>query len=233
MERIIDIRKMYKIYNPGENEVRALNGVNLVIEKGEFVAIVGHSGSGKSTFMNMIGCLDVPTHGTYLLRGQDVSKLSENELSDIRNAEIGFIFQSFNLIANLSALENVELPLIYRGLAAEDRHKFAMRALTRVGLADRVHHKPSELSGGQQQRVAVARALSTNPPLILADEPTGNLDSASSKDVLKIIRELHNDGNTIVLITHDDEIAAQAPRSVRMLDGKIILDSKNDAKVGK
>ena len=226
MERIIDIRRMYKIYNPGENEVRALNDVSLVINKGEFVAVIGQSGSGKSTFMNMIGCLDVPTHGAYYLRGQDVSKLSEDELSDIRNKEVGFIFQSFNLIANLTALENVELPLIYRGLGAEERHRLAMKALARVGLTERVHHRPSELSGGQQQRVAVARALSTNPPLILADEPTGNLDSASTDDVLSIINELHREGNTIVLITHDPDIAAKAPRNVRMLDGKIISDIK-------
>lgn len=226
MEKIIDIRDMYKIYNPGENEVRALDGVTLQIEKGEFVAIIGQSGSGKSTFMNMIGCLDVPTHGSYHLRGQDVSELSENELSDIRNKEIGFIFQSFNLIPNLTALENVELPLIYRGIPAEERHILAKRSLARVGLTARMYHKPSELSGGQQQRVAVARALSTNPPLILADEPTGNLDSKSTADVLHIIEELHREGNTIVLITHDDEIADNAPRRVKLIDGKIVQDSK-------
>ncbi len=228
MEKIIDIRDMYKIYNPGENEVRALDGVTLQIEKGEFVAIIGQSGSGKSTFMNMIGCLDVPTHGSYYLRGQDVSELSENELSDIRNKEIGFIFQSFNLIPNLTALENVELPLIYRGIPAEERRTLAKRSLARVGLLPRMYHKPSELSGGQQQRVAVARALSTNPPLILADEPTGNLDSKSTADVLHIIEELHREGNTIVLITHDEEIANNAPRRVKLIDGKIVHDSKQE-----
>ena len=187
-QAIIDIRNMYKIYNPGENEVRALDGVSLAVYKGEFVAIVGHSGSGKSTLMNMIGCLDTPTSGTYFLNGQDVSALSDNALSAIRNEQIGFIFQSFNLIKNLNALENVELPLIYRGLPAGKRRLLALEALERVGLASRMDHRPNQMSGGQQQRVAVARAIAAHPPLILADEPTGNLDTRAGARVFEIIR---------------------------------------------
>ena len=213
-QAIIDIRNMYKIYNPGENEVRALDGVSLAVYKGEFVAIVGHSGSGKSTLMNMIGCLDTPTSGTYFLNGQDVSALSDNALSAIRNEQIGFIFQSFNLIKNLNALENVELPLIYRGLPAGKRRLLALEALERVGLGDRVNFKPT-------QRVAVARAIAAHPPLILADEPTGNLDTRAGARVFEIIRALHAEGNTIVLITHDEGLARKAQRIVRITDGKI------------
>ena len=224
---IIEIVDMYKIYNPGENEVRALNGVNLKIFNGEFVAIVGQSGSGKSTFMNMIGCLDVPTSGSYFLNGQNVAEMGDDELSDIRNKYIGFIFQGFNLIHSLSAYENVELPLIYRGLHKEERDEYAKKALGMVGLGDRIKHKPSEMSGGQQQRVAVARALATSPPVILADEPTGNLDSRSGADVMNIIKELNEQGNTIVLITHDEKIAARASRIVRITDGQIESDSIN------
>lgn len=220
-QAIIDIRNMYKIYNPGENEVRALDGVSLAVYKGEFVAIVGHSGSGKSTLMNMIGCLDTPTSGTYFLNGQDVSALSDNALSAIRNEQIGFIFQSFNLIKNLNALENVELPLIYRGLPAGKRHLLALEALERVGLASRMDHRPNQMSGGQQQRVAVARAIAAHPPLILADEPTGNLDTRAGAKVFEIIRALHAEGNTIVLITHDEGLARKAQRIVRITDGKI------------
>ncbi|MDD3428771.1 MAG: ABC transporter ATP-binding protein [Oscillospiraceae bacterium] len=227
MHPIIEIKDMYKIYNPGENEVRALNGVSLTVNQGEFVAIIGHSGSGKSTFMNMLGCLDVPTEGTYLLNGQDVSDMTDDEQSEIRNREIGFIFQSFNLIQSLTALENVELPLIYRGLGATQRREMALAALERVGIAHRKGHKPSELSGGQQQRVAVARALAAAPPVILADEPTGNLDTKSTKDVLAIIKELHQAGNTVVLITHDDDVARQAQRIVRITDGRIESDEIN------
>lgn len=223
---VIEIRRLYKIYNPGENEVRALDGVSLTVEAGEFVAIVGHSGSGKSTLMNMIGCLDVPTAGTYRLNGQDVSELSDNELSEIRNQEIGFIFQSFNLIQNLNAFENVELPLIYRGLPTGRRRQLAERALARVGLADRMDHRPSQMSGGQQQRVAVARAIAASPPLILADEPTGNLDTKAGAAVFGIIQALHAEGNTIVLITHDEELARRAQRIVRITDGRI--DSGDD-----
>ncbi|WP_208490202.1 ABC transporter ATP-binding protein [Ruthenibacterium lactatiformans] len=220
-QAIIDIRNMYKIYNPGENEVRALDGVSLAVYKGEFVAIVGHSGSGKSTLMNMIGCLDTPTSGTYFLNGQDVSALSDNALSAIRNEQIGFIFQSFNLIKNLNALENVELPLIYRGLPAGKRCLLALEALERVGLASRMDHRPNQMSGGQQQRVAVARAIAAHPPLILADEPTGNLDTRAGARVFEIIRALHAEGNTIVLITHDEGLARKAQRIVRITDGKI------------
>ena len=212
---------MYKIYNPGENEVRALDGVSLAVYKGEFVAIVGHSGSGKSTLMNMIGCLDTPTSGTYFLNGQDVSALSDNALSAIRNEQIGFIFQSFNLIKNLNALENVELPLIYRGLPAGKQRLLALEALERVGLASRMDHRPNQMSGGQQQRVAVARAIAAHPPLILADEPTGNLDTRAGARVFEIIRALHAEGNTIVLITHDEGLARKAQRIVRITDGKI------------
>ena len=220
-QAIIDIRNMYKIYNPGENVVRALDGVSLAVYKGEFVAIVGHSGSGKSTLMNMIGCLDTLTSGTYFLNGQDVSALSDNALSAIRNEQIGFIFQSFNLIKNLNALENVELPLIYRGLPAGKRRLLALEALERVGLASRMDHRPNQMSGGQQQRVAVARAIAAHPPLILADEPTGNLDTRAGARVFEIIRALHAEGNTIVLITHDEGLARKAQRIVRITDGKI------------
>ncbi len=224
MDALIEVSDMYKIYNPGENEVRALDGVSLTVQEGEFVAIIGHSGSGKSTLMNMLGCLDVPTEGTYILNGRDVSHLSDNELSDVRNNYIGFIFQGFNLIPNLTALENVELPLIYRKVEHSKRRELAMEALKKVGLGERMKHKPSEMSGGQQQRVAIARAIAAAPPLILADEPTGNLDSKSTKDIMAILNQLNEQGNTIVLITHDDGIAANAKRVVRIMDGKIEED---------
>lgn len=207
MGELIEIRDMHKIYNPGENEVRALDGVDLTISENEFVAIIGHSGSGKSTLMNMLGCLDVPTSGSYQLHNKDVASLSDDELSDIRNVEIGFIFQGFNLIANLTALENVELPLIYRGVPKHKREELAITALKKVGLENRMDHKPAEMSGGQQQRVAIARAIAQAPPLILADEPTGNLDSNSSKEILQILKELYQEGRTVILITHDNEIA--------------------------
>lgn len=226
MSSLITIEKMFKIYNPGENEVRALDGVELYIEKKEYVAIIGQSGSGKSTLMNMLGCLDIPTSGKYILNGQDVAHLSDDELSDIRNREIGFIFQGFNLIANLNALENVELPLLYRGVAKQERIRLAKEALKKVGLEKRMDHRPSQLSGGQQQRVAIARAIAQAPPIILADEPTGNLDSHSSKEIMQILKKLHGDGHTLILITHDDEIAAQAPRIIRMRDGRVVEDTK-------
>ena len=200
MSALVEIQDISKIYNPGENEVRALDHISLTIQKGEFVAIIGQSGSGKSTLMNMIGCLDVPTEGTYILNGQNVSKLSDNELSDIRNQEIGFIFQGFNLIANLTAQENVELPLIYRGVPKKERHELSVAALKKVGLAHRMDHRPSEMSGGQQQRVAIARAIAQAPPVILADEPTGNLDSASSMEILDILKQLHAENRTVILI---------------------------------
>lgn len=221
MQPVIEIQNLYKVYNPGENEVRALDGINLVINKGEFVAIVGHSGSGKSTLMNMIGCLDVPSRGSYKLNAVDVGSLKDNELAEIRNNMVGFIFQSFNLIPSLTAYENVELPLIYRGVPAAKRRQLAEEALERVGLTSRMRHRPNQMSGGQQQRVAVARALAGKPPLILADEPTGNLDSKAGAQVFGIIEELHREGNTIVLITHDDGLAKRAPRVVRITDGKI------------
>ena len=226
MSSLITIEKMFKIYNPGENEVRALDGVELYIEKKEYVAIIGQSGSGKSTLMNMLGCLDIPTSGKYILNGQDVAHLSDDELSDIRNREIGFIFQGFNLIANLNALENVELPLLYRGVAKQERIRLAKEALKKVGLEKRMDHRPSQLSGGQQQRVAIARAIAQAPPIILADEPTGNLDSHSSKEIMQILKKLHEDGHTLILITHDNEIAAQAPRIIRMRDGRVVEDTK-------
>ena len=222
---LIDIKNIYKIYNEGkESEVRALDGVTLQIDKGEFVAIVGQSGSGKSTLMNVLGCLDIPTYGEYWLDGTDVTALSDKELARIRNREIGFIFQGYNLIQELDALENVTLPLIYRGTSVWEREDIAMEALERVDMADRAHHRPSEMSGGQQQRVAIARAIATNPPIIMADEPTGALDSRTGRHVLEILRELYRGGTTVLLITHDEHIAANAKRVVRLSDGKIISD---------
>ena len=226
MSELIMLQEICKVYNPGENEVRALDNVNLEIEENEFVAIIGQSGSGKSTLMNMLGCLDVPTDGTYMLHGQDVSHMTDDELSDIRNREIGFIFQGFNLIPNLTALENVELPLIYRGIGKKEREELSVSALQKVGLEKRLLHKPSEMSGGQQQRVAIARAIAQAPPVILADEPTGNLDSGSTKEIMQILRELHKEGRTVILITHDNEIAMQARRVIKIKDGKIESDSK-------
>lgn len=228
MESLILVKDMCKVYNPGENEVRALDGVSLEICSGEFVAIIGHSGSGKSTLMNMLGCLDSPTSGKYYLHGKDVSQLSDNELSTIRNEEIGFIFQGFNLITNLDARANVELPLIYRGIDKKTRRLIAEKALHMVGLEKRMTHKPSELSGGQQQRVAVARAIAAKPPVVLADEPTGNLDTKSTEEIMEILKELHRSGKTVIVITHDPDIAAQADRVVRIKDGKIEADYLNE-----
>jgi len=227
MNSLVEVTDLHKIYNPGENEVRALDGINLKIDRGEFVAIIGQSGSGKSTLMNMLGCLDVPTSGEYYLNGTDVSKLRDNDLSYIRNKEIGFIFQGFNLIQSLTAIENVELPLIYRGLDRKERRKLAIEALERVGLSNRMTHRPTEMSGGQQQRVAIARAIAAKPPVILADEPTGNLDSASSREILLILNEMYQEGRTVILITHDDNIADKANRVIRILDGKIESDYFN------
>lgn len=221
---LIKLNNISKIYNPGENEVRALDDVSLSIDKGEFVAIVGQSGSGKSTLMNIIGLLDNATNGTYFLNGKNVSSLSDNALSDIRNVEIGFIFQGFNLISSLTAQGNVELPLVYRGMKKEEREKLALEALERVGIGNRINHLPSELSGGQQQRVAIARAVAARPPIILADEPTGNLDSNSGKEVMKTLYELNEEGRTVILITHDDNIANSAKRIIRIQDGKVIED---------
>ena len=229
MSALVEIEDICKIYNPGENEVRALDHVSVSIDEGEFVAIIGQSGSGKSTLMNMLGCLDVPTSGLYRLHGQNVSELSDDELSDIRNREIGFIFQGFNLIPNLTALENVELPLIYRGVGRSERNRLSRIALEKVGLGHRMNHKPAEMSGGQQQRVAIARAIAQAPPVILADEPTGNLDSHSTQEIMGILRELYEDGRTVILITHDNEIAAQAKRVIKIKDGHIESDSGSKA----
>ena len=227
MSALVEVKDICKVYNPGENEVRALDHVSLSIEKGEFVAIIGQSGSGKSTLMNMLGCLDVPTSGKYYLNGRDVSTLTDDEQSDIRNREIGFIFQGFNLISNLTAQENVELPLIYRGVPRKERNRLAVESLKMVGLSHRMDHKPNEMSGGQQQRVAIARAIAARPPVILADEPTGNLDSASSREILQILKKLYKGGRTVILITHDNGIAAQAKRVIRILDGRIESDTMN------
>lgn len=227
MGALIHIENMKKIYSPGENEVRALDGIDLDIEKGDLVAIVGHSGSGKSTLMNMLGCLDTPTSGKYVLDGQDVASMTDNQLADVRNKEIGFIFQGFNLISNLDAVENVELPLVYRGVSKNERKQLAMEALKSVGLEDRMKHKPNEMSGGQQQRVAVARAVAAKPPIILADEPTGNLDTKSTQEIMEILKELHRSGRTVIIITHDEEIASQAHRVIRILDGRIEEDYCN------
>ena len=227
MGALIHIENMKKIYNPGENEVRTLDGIDLDIEKGDLVAIVGHSGSGKSTLMNMLGCLDTPTSGKYVLDGQDVASMTDNQLADVRNKEIGFIFQGFNLISNLDAVGNVELPLVYRGVSKNERKQLAMEALKSVGLEDRMKHKPNEMSGGQQQRVAVARAVAAKPPIILADEPTGNLDTKSTQEIMEILKELHRSGRTVIIITHDEEIASQAHRVIRILDGRIEEDYCN------
>jgi len=227
MSALVEIKDVCKTYNPGENEVRALDHVSVTIDEGEFVAIIGQSGSGKSTLMNMLGCLDVPTSGMYRLHGTDVSELNDNELSDIRNREIGFIFQGFNLIPNLTALENVELPLIYRGLGKAKRVELSKLALEKVGLANRINHKPSEMSGGQQQRVAIARAIAQAPPIILADEPTGNLDSRSTQEIMGILQALHDEGRTVILITHDNEIAERAKRVIKIKDGHIEADFQN------
>lgn len=222
---LIDIKNIYKIYNEGkESEVRALNGVSLSINRGEFVAIIGASGSGKSTLMNILGCLDIPTYGDYTLDGIDITQCSDKRLAHIRNKEIGFIFQGYNLIPALTAYENVELPLIYQGLSMRLREERVMDALERVSMADRWKHKPAEMSGGQQQRVAIARAIATHPPIIMADEPTGALDSKTGKHVLEILHTLNAEGSTIILITHDNNIAATAKRIVRISDGQIVAD---------
>ena len=222
MIRLINISKIYRM---GEVVVKALDDVSLTIREREFVAVMGPSGSGKSTLMNIIGCLDVPTSGTYLLNGKEAGRLRDRELAEIRNRNIGFVFQGYNLLQRLTALENVELPLIYRGAGARERHRLSREALERVGLGDRTHHKPNQLSGGQQQRVAIARALVSKPPVILADEPTGNLDSKAGAEILKLLAELNRAGNTVVIITHDQNIAMHAERIVKLRDGKIIEDT--------
>ena len=224
---LIEVPDVYKIYNPGENQVNALDGVSITIDEGEFVAIIGQSGSGKSTLMNMLGLLDTPTHGEYYINGKLVDDLTDDQMSVIRNEEIGFIFQGFNLISSLSALENVELPLVYRGMPKQERREISQQALERVGLGSRIHHLPAEMSGGQQQRVAVARAIAAKPPVILADEPTGNLDTKSTKEVMAILHELKDEGRTVIVITHDNEIAEEAERVIRIRDGKVVEDYIN------
>jgi putative ABC transport system ATP-binding protein len=222
---VIDVRDVSRVYRiSDELQVRALDRISVRIERGEFVAVMGHSGSGKTTLMNILGCLDAPTSGRYLLDGVDVADIAEDDLADLRNRKIGFVFQSFNLVARTTALANVELPLAYAGLGRAARRDRATRALEAVGMRPRLHHTPAELSGGQQQRVAVARAIVTNPALILADEPTGNLDSASGEEVLQIFESLHQQGRTIVLITHERDVAARAQRIVRVADGQILDD---------
>ena len=224
MSALIEFREVCKTYQMGDTTVRAADHISMRIEKGEFVAIVGQSGSGKSTCMNIIGCLDVPTSGTYLLDGRDVGKMNSNQLAAIRNELLGFIFQQYNLIPKLSVLENVELPLLYAGVPAEERRNRAIHSLERVGLADKRKHLPSQLSGGQQQRVSIARALAGSPSVILADEPTGALDSRTGREVLGFLKKLNREGDTVVLITHDNSIAVKADRIVRLQDGKIIYD---------
>jgi len=227
---LIEMHDLHKHYVMPGFTVRALDGVDLTIDKGEYVALVGPSGSGKSTLMNMIGCLDVPTSGKYFFNGTDMSLLNDNSLADIRNKELGFVFQTFNLMSNMTALENVALPAKYRKMKTKECRKLAKKALENVGLADRMHHLPKELSGGQQQRVAFARALLNNPPLLLADEPTGNLDSKTGKEVLELMEELNSKGTTLILITHDMNIADKAHRKIEMLDGRIANDTKGGRK---
>lgn len=223
--KLIRLDKVNKIYHSGAGDVTALQDINLSINQGEMVAIVGHSGSGKSTLMNILGCLDTPTSGVYTLQGQSIATLGDRSLSTIRNRTIGFVFQKFHLISGLTAWENVEMPLMYRGISGTQRHKLASESLERVGLADRMRHRPSEMSGGQQQRVAIARAIAGKPPLILADEPTGNLDSKSGREIIRILQQLHGDGHTVILITHDSSIASSADRIIEMDDGRITKDS--------
>ncbi|WP_343072998.1 ABC transporter ATP-binding protein [Sphaerisporangium rubeum] len=223
---VLDVRAVTKTYGTGDTAVRALRGVSLTVRRGDYVAIMGASGSGKSTLMNILGCLDVPTGGGYRIDGTDVGALDERQLAILRNRKIGFVFQSFNLIPRMSALANVELPLAYGGVGAAVRRRRALAALGQVGLSDRVHHEPNELSGGQQQRVAIARALVTAPALLLADEPTGNLDTHSTADVLRILDDLSAGGRTIVLITHEDDVAAHAGRVIRLVDGEVVEDRR-------
>ncbi|MCU0302758.1 MAG: ABC transporter ATP-binding protein [Thermoanaerobaculales bacterium] len=230
---LISITDLRKTYRMGSVEVRALDGVDLEVEAGDYLAVMGPSGSGKSTLMNLIGCLDTPTSGEYVLNGQAVSGLDDGELAHIRNREIGFVFQTFNLLSRATALANVELPLIYARLPASKRRRLALDALERVGLGDRVHHQPNELSGGQRQRVAVARALVNRPSILLADEPTGNLDSRTSEEIMALFDDLNASGNTIVLVTHEEDIAAHADRTVRLLDGRVVSDQRGGARRGR
>ena len=218
---LIDLKDIYKIYQMGSTQINALDGLDCIIDKGEYVALMGPSGSGKSTLMNVIGCLDSPSSGTYLLNGTNVSTMTDDDLATVRNVEIGFVFQSFNLLPRTSALENVALPLVYAGVAKKERLERAQVVLEKVGLGDRGDHKPNELSGGQRQRVAIARALINNPSIVLADEPTGNLDSKSSLEIMALFEEIHAEGNTVVMVTHEEDIAKYAKRTIRMIDGKM------------
>ena len=223
---LILLKNIYKIYNVGGEEVRALDGIDLVIEDNDYLAIMGPSGSGKSTLMNMIGCLDTPTSGKYEFEGEMVQIMDDSQLASIRNRKIGFVFQTFNLLPKATAQHNVEIPLVYANVPKSERMRIATNALKSVGLSDRLHHRPNELSGGQRQRVAIARALVNSPSIILADEPTGNLDSKSGSEIMAILDDLHNAGNTIILVTHEDNIAQHAHRTISLLDGKIVKDSK-------
>ena len=218
---LIDLKGIYKIYQMGSTQINALDGLDCTIDKGEYVALMGPSGSGKSTLMNVIGCLDSPSSGTYMLNGTNVSTMTDDDLATVRNVEIGFVFQSFNLLPRTSALENVALPLVYAGVAKKERLERAQVVLEKVGLGDRGDHKPNELSGGQRQRVAIARALINNPSIVLADEPTGNLDSKSSLEIMALFEEIHAEGNTVVMVTHEEDIAKYAKRTIRMIDGKM------------
>jgi putative ABC transport system ATP-binding protein len=224
---LIDIREITKVYQMGQEQVHALSGVNLGVERGEYVAIMGPSGSGKSTLMNLVGCLDTPTSGSYVLNGREVARMTDDELAAIRNQEIGFVFQTFNLLPRTNALQQVELPLVYSGLARKERRERAVKALEAVGLGDRMNHHPNEMSGGQRQRVAVARALINDPSILLADEPTGNLDSQTGAEIMALFEDLNRRGNTIVLVTHEEDIAAHARRIVRLRDGKVTEDQVN------
>jgi putative ABC transport system ATP-binding protein len=230
-ERIIDLRDVRKIYPMGDTEVRALDGVTFAVEPNEYIAIMGPSGSGKSTLMNVIGCLDTPTSGSYLLRGVRVSEMKDDELARVRNREIGFVFQTFNLLPRADSFHNVELPLIYSGMPEAERRERVIRAMTSVGLAERMHHRPNELSGGQRQRVAIARALVNDPAIILADEPTGNLDTTTGAEIMALFREIHAAGNTVIIVTHEEEIARQTHRIVRIRDGVIERDERLAAAV--
>ncbi|SFN32738.1 ABC transporter ATP-binding protein [Salegentibacter flavus] len=228
MSKVIEIRNITRDFPLGSEIVKVLKGIDLDIDRGEYVALMGPSGSGKSTLMNLLGCLDTPTSGSYILNGEDVSKMSDDELAEIRNKEIGFVFQTFNLLPRTTALDNVALPMVYAGYSKSERRARAEEVLTNVGLADRMDHKPNQLSGGQRQRVAVGRALINNPSIILADEPTGNLDSVTSVEIMKLLDKIHADGNTVIVVTHEEEIARHAHRIVRLKDGMVESDVKQD-----
>jgi putative ABC transport system ATP-binding protein len=227
MSNVIKIRNIIRDFKLGQETVHVLKGIDLDIERGEYVAIMGPSGSGKSTLMNIIGCLDTATSGTYILNGKDVSKMSDDELADVRNTEIGFVFQTFNLLPRTTALDNVALPMVYAGISKTERNKRATEVLNDVGLSDRMDHKPNQLSGGQRQRVAVGRALVNRPSIILADEPTGNLDSVTSLEILNLFEDIHKAGNTVIMVTHEEDVAARAKRTIRLIDGMISSDTKN------